>query len=205
MDVVPGQGIDFEALGAVLLVALALYVGSALLGFLQGYLLNDAVQRTVFRLRAEVEDKLNRLPLRYFDRQPRGELLSRVTNDIDNVSQTLQQTMSQLLTSVLTVVFVVAMMFAISPTLALVALVTIPLSMVLAGLVMQTLPAPVHRAVASHRHPQCPDRGGLHRPRPGQGVRPAGRGAGLVRGRERGAVPGQLRRPVPLRVDHADR
>ena len=73
-------------------------------GWLQGYLLNDVVQRTVFRLRSDVEDKLNRLPLPYFDRQPRGELLSRVTNDIDNVAQTLQQTMSQLLTSLLTVV-----------------------------------------------------------------------------------------------------
>jgi ATP-binding cassette subfamily B protein len=137
VDLVPGQGIDFRALGTVLLIVLALYVGSALLGFLQGYLLNDVVQRTVYRLRAEVEDKLNRLPLRYFDRQPRGELLSRVTNDIDNVSQTLQQTMSQLLTSVLTVLFVVAMMFWISPTLAIIALVTIPVTMVLAGLVMK--------------------------------------------------------------------
>jgi ATP-binding cassette subfamily B protein len=137
VDLVPGQGIDFQALGTVLLVVLGLYLASALLGFLQGYLLNDVVQRTVLRLRAEVEDKLNRLPLRYFDRQPRGELLSRVTNDIDNVSQTLQQTMSQLLTSVLTVLFVVAMMFWISPTLAIIALVTIPVTMVLAGLVMK--------------------------------------------------------------------
>ncbi len=80
---------------------------SALLSFLQGYLLNDVVQHTVRRMRAEVEEKLNRLPLRYFDGQPRGELLSRVTNDIDNVAQTLQQTMSQLLTSLLTIVFVV--------------------------------------------------------------------------------------------------
>jgi ATP-binding cassette subfamily B multidrug efflux pump len=136
-DVVPGQGVDFSAVGRVLMIVLALYVGSALLGFLQGYLLNGAVQRTIFRMRSEVEDKLNRLPLRYFDRPPRGDLLSRVTNDIDNVSQTLQQTMSQLLTSVLTVLFVVGMMFYISPTLALVALVTIPLSMSLAGLVMK--------------------------------------------------------------------
>ncbi|MGH8951294.1 MAG: ABC transporter ATP-binding protein [Acidimicrobiia bacterium] len=137
VDLIPGQGVDFKALGQVLLVVLALYAGSALLGFLQGYLLNDVVQRTVYRMRSEVEDKLNRLPLRYFDRQPRGELLSRVTNDIDNVSQTLQQTMSQLLTSVLTVIFVVGMMLAISPTLALIALITIPVSMVLAGLVMK--------------------------------------------------------------------
>ncbi|MDF1596570.1 MAG: ABC transporter ATP-binding protein [Acidimicrobiia bacterium] len=137
VDVIPGQGIDFAALGNVLLIVIALYAGSALLGFLQGYMLNDVVQRTIFRLRSEVEDKLNRLPLRYFDRQPRGELLSRVTNDIDNVSQSLQQTMSQLLTSLLTIIFVVGMMISISPTLSLIALVTIPVTMVVAGLVMR--------------------------------------------------------------------
>ena len=137
VDVVPGQGIDFRALGTVLLVVLVIYVGSALLGYLQGYLLNDVVQHTIFRMRSEVEDKINRLPLRYFDRQPRGELLSRVTNDIDNVSQSLQQTMSQMLNSVLTVIFVVGMMFYISPTLALIALVTIPLTMIVAGTVMK--------------------------------------------------------------------
>ena len=99
VNVVPGQGIDFGAVGQVLLIVLALYGASALLSFVQGYLLNEAVQRTVFELRSDVENKLNRLPLRYFDRQPRGEILSRVTNDIDNVSQSLQQTMSQLLAS----------------------------------------------------------------------------------------------------------
>ena len=104
--VVPGQGVDFAAVGHVLLLVLAVYVAASLLGWLQGYLLNDVVQGTVCRMRADVEDKVNRLPLSYFDQQPRGELLSRVTNDIDNVSQTLQQTMSQLLTSLLTVVAV---------------------------------------------------------------------------------------------------
>jgi ATP-binding cassette subfamily B multidrug efflux pump len=104
------------------------YVAAAVFSWLQGYLLNDVVQSTVFRLRSDVEDKLHRLPLRYFDQQPRGELLSRVTNDIDNVSQTLQQTMSQLLTSLLTLVGVLGMMIVISPLLALVALVSIPLS-----------------------------------------------------------------------------
>jgi ATP-binding cassette subfamily B multidrug efflux pump len=126
--VVPGQGIDFGLLGQVLLGVVAIYVAASLFGWLQGYLLNGIVQRTIFSLRREVEDKLNRLPLRYFDRQQRGEVLSRVTNDIDNISQTLQQTMSQLLTSVLTVVGVLAMMLVISPLLALVALVTIPVS-----------------------------------------------------------------------------
>jgi len=95
------------------------------------------VQKTVYRMRSEVEDKINRLPLSYFDHQPRGELLSRVTNDMDNLGQTLQQTMSQVLTSLLTIVMVVAMMFVISPVLALIALVTIPVSMVVAGLVMR--------------------------------------------------------------------
>jgi len=137
VNVVPGQGIDFAAVGHVLLIVLELYGASGLLSFLQGYLLNEAVQRTVFELRSDVENKLNRLPLRYFDRQPRGEILSRVTNDIDNVSQSLQQTMSQLLASLLTIVFVVTMMFVISWTLALIALITIPITMVVAGLVMR--------------------------------------------------------------------
>jgi ATP-binding cassette subfamily B multidrug efflux pump len=137
VNLVPGQGIDFAAVGRVLLIVLGIYAGSALLSFLQGYLLNEAVQRTIWQLRTDVENKLNRLPLRYFDRQPRGEILSRVTNDIDNVSQSLQQTMSQLLTSLLTIVFVVTMMFVISATLALIALVTIPVTMVVAGFVMR--------------------------------------------------------------------
>jgi ATP-binding cassette subfamily B protein len=125
----PGVGIDFTKLGHVLLLALAVYVGASLLSWLQGWLLNDVVQSAVRRMRSDVEDKINRLPLPYFDRQPRGELLSRVTNDIDNIQMTLQQTMSQLLTSLLTVVGVVTMMFLISPLLAVIALVTIPVSM----------------------------------------------------------------------------
>ncbi|HKI58031.1 MAG TPA: ABC transporter ATP-binding protein [Trueperaceae bacterium] len=137
IDLVPGRGVDFTTLGHVLLIALAVYLGSVLLQYLQGYLLNDVVQNTVYRMREEVEDKLNKLPLRYFDRQPRGELLSRVTNDIDNVSQSLQQTLSQLLTALFTVLFVVAMMLSISPLLSLIALITIPLTMVVAGLVMR--------------------------------------------------------------------
>ncbi|MEU6203083.1 ABC transporter ATP-binding protein [Micromonospora musae] len=128
MNPVPGAGIDFTALGRVLLLALGLYLGAAVLSWWQGWLLNGVVQRTVLKLRADVEEKLNRLPLPYFDRQPRGELLSRVTNDIDNISQSLQQTLSQLLTSVLTVVGVLGAMFWISPLLALVALVAVPLS-----------------------------------------------------------------------------
>jgi len=131
MSVVPGQGIDFGALRDVILLAVGLFVLASLFTLVQGRLLNALVQRTIFRLRSDVEDKLNRLPLPYFDKQQRGEILSRVTNDIDNVSQSLQQTLSQLLTSLLTVVGVVVMMFVVSPLLALVALVTIPVSMLL--------------------------------------------------------------------------
>jgi len=131
MSVVPGQGIDFGALRGVILLAVGLFVLASLFTLVQGRLLNALVQRTIFRLRSDVEDKLNRLPLPYFDKQQRGEILSRVTNDIDNVSQSLQQTLSQLLTSLLTVVGVVVMMFVVSPLLALVALVTIPVSMLL--------------------------------------------------------------------------
>src|SRR4051795_9879477 len=137
MHVVPGQGVDFAAVRDVLLLVLAVYVAAALLSWLQGFLLNGVVQNTVRRLRGDVERKINALPLSFFDQQPRGELLSRVTNDIDNVSQTLQQTMSQLLTSVLTVVAVLAMMVWISPLLALVALVTVPLSLVVTAQIMK--------------------------------------------------------------------
>jgi ATP-binding cassette subfamily B multidrug efflux pump len=137
MNVMPGQGVDFGAVGTVLTIVLVLYVGSAVLGLAQGLLLNGVVQRTMLRMRAEVEDKIHRLPLSYFDKQPRGELLSRVTNDIDNVSQVLQQTMSQLLTSLLTVVGVLAMMFWISPTLALIAIVSIPLTIAVTGAIMK--------------------------------------------------------------------
>ncbi|MEY2523007.1 MAG: ATP-binding cassette, subfamily multidrug efflux pump, partial [Ilumatobacteraceae bacterium] len=121
--------IDFPALRGILLTVLALYVSAAGLSYLQSYTLAGVVQRTVYRLRSDVEDKLSRLPLSYVDAQPRGDLLSRVTNDIDNISQSLQQTLSQLLTSVLTLIGVLVMMFIISPILALVAALTIPSSL----------------------------------------------------------------------------
>ncbi len=128
LNVIPGHGIDFVLLEKLLLVALGLYLVASLLLWLQGYLLNGAVQRSIYSLRSQVEEKVNRLPLSYFDKQTRGELLSRVTNDIDNISQSLQQTLSQLLTSLLTVIGVTVMMLVISPELALIVLVTIPVS-----------------------------------------------------------------------------
>jgi ATP-binding cassette subfamily B protein len=130
IDFTPGKGIDFTALGHVLLWVLALYVISAIFGWIQGWVMNGVVARVTFKLREDVEAKLHRLPLSYFDKMPRGELLSRVTNDIDNVQQSLQQTLSQLLGSLLTVVGVLVMMFWTSWLLALIALVTIPLTIV---------------------------------------------------------------------------
>ncbi|MFJ6281667.1 ABC transporter ATP-binding protein [Pseudarthrobacter oxydans] len=135
MDLVPGQGIDFAALGNVLTWALVLYVLSSAFMWVQAYVLNGVVQRTVFGLRGEVEAKIHRLPLRYFDSIQRGELLSRVTNDVDNISQSLQQTISQAVTSVLTVLGVLVMMVILSPTLALIALVTIPLTLGITALI----------------------------------------------------------------------
>ena len=132
-DLTVGAGVDFGRLGSILLLVLGVYVAAFLFGWWQGRLTTRAVQNTVLRLRSQVEEKLTRVPLSYFDRQPRGELLSRVTNDIDNVAQTVQQTLSQLVTSVLTVIGVLGVMFWISPLLAVVALVTVPLSVVIAA------------------------------------------------------------------------
>ena len=129
MDVVPGRGVDFGAVGYVLLAVLVLYVAASVLSWLQGRVATVIVQHAVYEMRAEVEAKFSRMPLSYFDSKPRGELLSRVTNDIDNVAQSMQQTLSQLLTSLLTVIGVIAMMVYVSPVLSLVALVTVPVSM----------------------------------------------------------------------------
>ena len=129
MTLTPGKGIDFNALSMVLGVVLLLYVFASIFSYLQGYLLNAIVQRTVYTLREDVEKKINALPLSYFDKMQRGELLSRVTNDVDNIGQSMQQTLSQVVTSLLTVVGVLTMMFIISPILALIALVTIPLTL----------------------------------------------------------------------------
>jgi len=147
--VVHQQKIDFDELRGVLLTVLGLYVGAAGLSYLQSYTLAGVVQRTMYRLRSDVEDKLTRLPLSYVDGQPRGDLLSRVTNDIDNIAQSLQQTLSQLLTSLLTLVGVLTMMFIISPILAAVAALTIPASLLIIRLVTSRSKK---RFVAQWRH-----------------------------------------------------
>ncbi|MDY6998954.1 MAG: ABC transporter ATP-binding protein [Actinomycetota bacterium] len=129
MNVVPGQGVDFAAVARTLALALALYLVAALMVWLQARLLNVVVQRTMAQLRSDVENKVHRLPLRYFDSRHRGEVLSRVTNDVDNVQQSLSMSITQLLTAVLTVVGVLAMMLTISPLLTLLTVVTVPLSL----------------------------------------------------------------------------
>ncbi|GAA1076404.1 ABC transporter ATP-binding protein [Tsukamurella spumae] len=132
-----GPGIDFHRVGTILLWVVVLFVASAALQYVQGYLLNGAVQRVMYSLRREVEEKLNRLPLSYFDKQPRGELLSRVTNDIDNLGQSLTQALSQLIVSAFTVIGVLVMMLVVSPLLTAVAVVVIPLIVVFAGQIMK--------------------------------------------------------------------
>ena len=129
MNVIPGRGIDFAAVARTLAVALALYLIAALFIWGQARLLNVIVQRTVLWLRSEVEDKIHRLPLSYFDSRQRGELLSRVTNDVDNIASTVSMTISQLLTATLTVVVVLMMMLTISPLLTVIAVAAVPLSL----------------------------------------------------------------------------
>ena len=129
MNVTPGVGVDFAAIGRTLLLALGLYLLAAVLVWAQFRLLNVTVQRTMVTLRADVEDKVHRLPLSYFDSRQRGEVLSRVTNDVDNIQTSLSMTISQLLTSVLTVVAVLVMMLTISPLLAMITVLTVPLSL----------------------------------------------------------------------------
>lgn len=129
MNVTPGAGVDFHAVGMTLALALGLYLAAGLLAWVQARLLNVTVQRTVVALRTDVEDKLHRLPLSYFDSRQRGEILSRVTNDIDNIQTSLQMSINQLLSSMLTLVAVLVMMLSISPLLAVITLATVPLSL----------------------------------------------------------------------------
>jgi ATP-binding cassette subfamily B protein len=129
MNLVPGHGVDFDAVARTLALAMALYLIVALLIWVQARLLNITVQRTITALRSDVEDKVHRLPLSYLDRQQRGELLSRVTNDVDNLQSSLSMTLSQLVTSILSVVAALAMMVSISPLLTLITLLTVPVSL----------------------------------------------------------------------------
>jgi ATP-binding cassette subfamily B multidrug efflux pump len=122
----PGQGVDFNALGQILLLLVGVYLLSSLFSWMQAWIMAGVTQRTVYRLRQDVDTKLGRLPLRYFDDHPRGDTLSRVTNDIDNIGQTLQQSLTQLITSLLTIVGVLVLMLTISPILAVISILAVP-------------------------------------------------------------------------------
>jgi ATP-binding cassette subfamily B multidrug efflux pump len=130
-------GIDFGALGGVLTFLVAVYILSSIFGWMQGYIMAGVTQRTVLKLRTDVDEKLGRLPLSYFDNHPRGDLLSRVTNDIDNIGQSLQQSLTQLITSLLTIVGVLIMMLLISPILAVVSLLAVPASLAVTVLIVK--------------------------------------------------------------------
>ncbi len=135
MTLNPGQGVDLSAFGRALLLLVLVYLLSAVFAWLQGYIVAGVTQRTMYKLRRDVDEKLARLPLKYFDDHPRGDVLSRVTNDIDNISQSLQQTMTQLITAALTIVGVLIMMFTISWLLALISVLVVPLSVVITVLI----------------------------------------------------------------------
>src|SRR5271166_1976201 len=135
MNITPGTGVDITQLGRILGLAALVYLLGAAFGWGQGFIMAGVTQRTMYGLRREVEEKLARLPLRYFDSHPHGDILSRVTNDIDNLSTTLQQGLNQLLTSMLTIIGVMGMMFWISPLLAAVSVITIPLALVFTFLI----------------------------------------------------------------------
>ena len=130
IDIRPGAGVDFNAIGRILLGLVVLYLLAGLFGWLQQYLMAGVAQRTVYGLRKEIDQKLGRLPLKYFDDNSRGDILSRVTNDIDNIANTLSQSATQIITSVFTIVGTLGMMFWISPLLASISLLVIPLSVV---------------------------------------------------------------------------
>jgi ATP-binding cassette subfamily B protein len=137
MHLTPGAGVDFGALGGVVALLIGLYIVSSIFAWMQGYIMAGVTQRTVYRLRTDVDVKLGRLPLRYFDGHPRGDLLSRVTNDIDNIGQSLQQSLTQLITSLLTIVGVLILMLTISPLLAGISLLAVPASLVVTVLIIR--------------------------------------------------------------------
>ena len=132
-----GSGMDFRRIGQILLMTLGLYLISALCSFIQGYLMTGVSQKTTYRLRKEISEKINRMPMNYFDTKPVGEVLSRVTNDIDTLGQSLNQSATQMITSVTTLIGVLAMMLSISPLMTLATLVILPVSMILISFVMK--------------------------------------------------------------------
>ncbi|MDI3542968.1 MAG: ATP-binding cassette, subfamily multidrug efflux pump [Candidatus Atribacteria bacterium] len=137
MDVTPGKGVDFNALLRILSVLVAVYLLAAFFQWLQQYTMAGVAQNTVYRLRRDVDGKLARLPLKYYDNHPHGDILSRVTNDVDNIAHTLQQSITQIVHAIAVVVGVLIMMFSISPLLSCISLVIIPLSLLVTMFVIR--------------------------------------------------------------------
>ncbi len=132
-----GSGIDFDYIGRIILITLSLYIASSLLGYIQGWIMSGISMDITYRFRKDIADKINRMPFKYFDNTSQGEVLSRITNDVDTVSQTLNQSLSQIITSVVTVVGILIMMLTISWQMTLVALLIVPLSMVIIMLIVR--------------------------------------------------------------------
>ena len=132
-----GSGMDFGKIAQILLITLGLYLISTLCSFIQGFLMTGVSQKTTYRLRQEISEKINRMPMNYFDTKPVGEVLSRVTNDVDTLGQSLNQSATQMIQSVTTLIGVLIMMLTISPLMTLVTLVILPISMLLIGFVMK--------------------------------------------------------------------
>lgn len=133
-----GNGIDFDKIEKFLLILIFLYIFSAVFGYIQGFIMTGISQKTAFRMRKEISQKLNRLPMNYYDKRTYGEILSRITNDVDTLGMNLNQTMSQLVTSVTTIIGVLIMMLTISPIMTLVALLMLPISAFLIGMIMKS-------------------------------------------------------------------
>ena len=125
---VPGAGIDFEKIGRILLLLAGLYVLSSVFSFIQQYIMSSVAQLTAYDLREDVNQKIEKLPLKYYDSRPNGETLSRMTNDIDTISSTLQQSLTQFITSIVTIIGIIIMMLSISPLLTLISVISLPVS-----------------------------------------------------------------------------
>ncbi|TCJ01294.1 ABC transporter ATP-binding protein [Cytobacillus praedii] len=134
---IPGAAINFTKIGQILLILAGLYVFSSLFSYLQQYIMSSVAQKTVYDLREDVNEKLGRLPLKYFDGRSNGETLSRVTNDIDTIGSTLQQSLTQFITSIVTIVGIIIMMLSISPILTLIAVISLPVSMFAIGPILK--------------------------------------------------------------------
>lgn len=130
--------IDYTTIGRIIVLLLVLYIISAVFGFAMSYIMSSVSQRTVFQMRNDVKDKLDRLPLKYYDTHTHGDVLSRITNDMDNIATTLQQSLTQLITSFVTIIGIMGMMLSISPLMTLIAILTLPVSMIITAVIAKT-------------------------------------------------------------------